>query len=47
MTAIGEQFNQLVEAALTAEQSQPNPDGNLMVVEVQQKPKISFKNIAR
>ena len=29
MTTIGKQFNQLVEAALTAEQSQPNPDENL------------------
>lgn len=33
MTSLGEQFNQLVEAALAVEQTQPNPEENMMVDE--------------
>ena len=33
MTSIGEQFNKLVEAALTVEQSQPHQDENMLTVD--------------
>ena len=33
MTSIGEQFNQLVEAALTVEKSQPHQDDNMLTVD--------------
>ena len=33
MTSIGEQFNQLVEAALTVEQSQPHHDESMLTVD--------------
>ena len=43
MTTLGEQFNQLVEAAMTVKQTQPDPDKNVVIVDESAKSQDFFQ----
>ena len=43
MTTLGEQFNQLVEAAMTVKQTQPDPDKNVVIVDKKEKSQDFFQ----